>query len=225
MKKSDRNALAILGAVAAGWFLLGRGGGASVGPSPATPPAGHGEGYAGSLYAVPPEPMAADHHDVWELSPDARRAVSVAPSLPYVRGGPFIAANCATVATPHARDLAALVREIFPWVRTIGDVRCGALHGSDRMDIHAEGRALDIMLTVPPQVYGDRAGEQLANWLVTNAQALGVQLVIWNRRRWQGSMAPATRGSMAPATRFAPYTIGRNVTTEHRNHVHAEVIS
>jgi len=85
------------------------------------------------------------------------------------------------------------------------------------MSIHAVGRALDVMTPVPPLVYGSSQGEQLANWAVRNAEPLGIQLVIWNRASWQGSLAPGER--------FAPYTRGTNVTTEHRDHVHIEVTS
>jgi len=219
----DRLALAIGGAVAA-WLLLGSRSprpnvGEGVYPVPA-PGAGGPLGYQGSLYAVPPEPLATAPHDVWQLSPEAQRAVDTAGSIRYVGGGPWNAANCARTMTPHALDLGALVRSMFPWVRTIGGLRCEprhVWHGDDELSIHAVGRALDVMTPVPPQVYGGPQGEQLANWAVANASALGIQLVIWNRMSWQGNLRPADR--------FAAYTAGRDVTTEHRNHVHVEVNS
>jgi hypothetical protein len=213
MRSTDRLALAIGGALAA-WFVLGqRGTPGDRAPAPSGP-----LGYQGELYALPPEPLATEPHDVWELSPDAQRAVDSAGSIPYVGGGAWDASRCATSRTAHAADLAALIRSQFAWVRTIGGLRCEALHTwhGDELSIHAAGRALDVMTPVPPQVYGGTQGEQLANWLVANATALGVQLVIWNRRSWQGSLAPASR--------FAAYN-GRTVSTEHRNHVHVEVNS
>jgi hypothetical protein len=42
---------------------------------------------------------------------------------------------------------------------------------------------------IPP--IGNRAnsavGDPIANWLVQNAQAIGVQYIIWNRVQWTGS--------------------------------------
>lgn len=216
LRASDRLALAIGGALAAWMLLPSRRAplvGEGVSPIPGAVPGGP-LGYQGGLYALPPEPLATEPHDVWQLSPQARRAIETAGPIPYVGGGPWNPANCVRVQTPHALDLAALIRSEFSWVRTIGGPRCTPLHSwrGDQMSLHDVGRALDVMTPLP---YGSPEGEQLANWCVANATALGVQLVIWNRMSWQGSLPPSER--------FAAYTRGTNVTTEHRDHVHVEV--
>jgi len=72
-----------------------------------------------------------------------------------------------------------------------------------KLSVHAVGRALDITAA------GD-VGDNIANHLVENAEALGVQLIIWNRTVWMISANGATSKQ---------YT-GSN---PHTDHVHAEV--
>lgn len=215
MSPGERIGAAVAGLI--GLVVLSRQGQAPGRPPLAPVPPG--TGYAGDLFATDPEPMAPVAHDTWELSPDAERAVMDAGSIAYVGGGPWDRARCATSMTPHALDLGALIRSTFAWVRTIGGLRCEALHTwhGDELSIHGAGRALDVMTPVPPLVYGSPQGEQLANWCVVNAAALGIQLVIWNRMSWQGSLRPDSR--------FAAYTRGTTTTSEHRDHVHIEVTS
>jgi hypothetical protein len=149
-------------------------------------------------------------HDTWSLTPRAQRAVDNDAPLPYDGGGPWDPDACATHLAPHAAALRQILRTGFPWARDIGGLRCSPLHTSrgDQMSIHAIGRALDVMV---PHV-GGVEGETLANWLVSNASALGLQLVIWKRRVWQGSLRD-------PSRRWAPYT----GTSPHTDHVHVEV--
>ena len=209
LARGERLALALLGAGIA-WLVLSD----HSAPAPGAP----GRPPAGAPPTTPPEPLPSTPHDTWEPSPGAQAVIDANPSIAYVGGGPFSAARCVSTFTPHASQLAAIIRASFPWVRTIGGPRgrCTPMvrpPGPDQMNIHAVGRALDVMTPLP---YGSTQGEQLANWAVANAVPLGIQLVIWNRRIWQGS---------AGSTRFAPYVHGTNPTTEHRDHVHIEVLS
>lgn len=153
---------------------------------------------------TPPAPPAPDDTPV--LPPEAPTwwpsAATMAASrdrgpLPYVgrRGAP-----CETQLTPAASLLRERIRAQFPSVRTIGGIRCSEATNN----LHAIGRALDVM--TPSHATGDA----IANWLVTNAAQLGVQLVIWNRIVWQGSM-PRDR-------RLDAYT----GTNPHTDHVHVE---
>src|SRR5215207_2453810 len=63
-------------------------------------------------------------------------------------------------------------------------------------------------------IVGGRAnstvGDPIANWLVVNASAIGVQYLIWNRVRWSGGRRKE---------KFARYT-GPN---PHRDHIHVEL--
>lgn len=142
---------------------------------------------------------------MWTLS-DAARA---APRQPrYDGGGPWDPAGCAGGKTIEAQNLEQLIRERFAWVRTVGGLRCEQLNAPSgpQLSIHAVGRALDVMT---PSLQAAE-GEQLANWLVENAAALGIQLVIWDGYVWQGSLRSP----------WQPYT-GSN---QHVDHVHVEVL-
>jgi hypothetical protein len=75
-----------------------------------------------------------------------------------------------------------------------------------RRDIHEEGRAVDFMV----EHVASAEGEALANWLLANAEAIGVQGIVWNRASWYPERSPRFR---------FPYT----GSSEHRDHVHAEL--
>ena len=144
----------------------------------------------------------------WLLDPITRALSDQARGIPYNGGGPWDPANCAESLKPHAAELSRIIRASFPWVHTIGGLRCSRnTHNGDQLSIHAVGRALDVMVPV----LGGVEGEQLANWLIANAEALGIQLVIWNRSVWQPSL-PAR-------SRFSGYT----GPSPHTDHVHVEV--
>lgn len=83
--------------------------------------------------------------------------------------------------------------------------------GQYHRDVHEEARAVDFMLPAP--LYGGAEGEALANWLLANAEAIGVQGIVWNRASWYPS-----RGNGGP--RFQGGYAGES---EHRDHVHAEL--
>lgn len=140
----------------------------------------------------------------WQLSRDAQ---STAPQRSYDGGGVWGQDGCATEWTPQARALADRIRQRFAWVRTIGGVRCEQLGSTGQLSIHAAGRALDVMV---PHLGGEE-GEELANWLVENARALGVQLVIWNGAVWQGTLNEPRQRAYSGAN-------------PHVDHVHVEVL-
>ena len=113
---------------------------------------------------------------------------------------------------PGAGVLAAWIMRHFEGVYSVGLRRGISVQrpvmnedGSlRRRDIHEEGRALDVMIR------SRAAGEVIANWLVLNAQTLGIQLVIWDNVEWSPSGSGAA---------WESYT-GRD---PHTSHVHAEV--
>jgi hypothetical protein len=89
----------------------------------------------------------------------------------------------------------------------IEGLNCRAVRGSDRASIHGTGRALDVFV---PMVRGDAdngKGDRIASYLISNAAALGVQLVIWDRTIWQvGRGESEYRGDAS-----------------HRDHIHVEL--
>jgi hypothetical protein len=88
--------------------------------------------------------------------------------------------------------------------------------GADAQD-HGLGRACDFMMAAGgrrPTAEMRGHGQALANWLVDNAEALGVQYVIWEQHIWnvdrarEGWRLMGDRGS---------------VTQNHFDHVHVSV--
>jgi hypothetical protein len=83
-----------------------------------------------------------------------------------------------------------------------------------RRDVHEEGRAIDVMVR-------DRAqGEQIANWLASNAFELGIQYMIWDRLELSSStVGPAWEPYGTSGDRAA---MGRT-PNPHTDHVHVEL--
>lgn len=72
---------------------------------------------------------------------------------------------------PGTRTLWNVLRAAWPSSNFLGIYSRRAIRGSDRLSLHAEGRALDV---VPPS----GAREAMAAWAVKNAVTLGLQEVI-----------------------------------------------
>ena len=112
----------------------------------------------------------------------ARPSIQVDASPP----GPHNDANCAPRFQPGAQALREYIRERWaPPVTDIGGYHCRAIlfDNSRPTSIHGMGRALDIMVdgTTPE---GLRTGNEIRNFLINNAEQLGIQRVIWNRHTW-----------------------------------------
>lgn len=102
-------------------------------------------------------------------------------------------------------NLAAEIKRRWPVIRTVGIVTGYHRDQPHTRDLHEEGRAGDVMTR-------DVAlGTEIADWLVSNAEALGVQLVIWRRTLW---VTDLSRGA-----RFSAYTGAE----DHADHIHVEV--
>jgi hypothetical protein len=147
----------------------------------------------------------------WTLSAGARDADATTPRIPYDGGGPWDPSACVDAMTPHLAMLRRIIVRAFPTIRPAAGLRarCQPMetsHGQQN-NLHSIGRALDCMV---PHVSGPE-GEALANWCVETAASYGIQLVIWDRSVWQGSMRPGHR--------LQPYT----GPVPHVDHVHVEV--
>jgi hypothetical protein len=97
----------------------------------------------------------------------------------------------------------------LPWVASAAHL-LGQMFGlssilgwreSDPYPDHPSGRALDLMTT---------NGQPVADYLVANASALGIDYLIWNDRTWN-----STRRTWVP---YQPTNPNRH---RHRDHVHA----
>jgi hypothetical protein len=80
------------------------------------------------------------------------------------------------------------IRAKFPGVKSIGGYNCRQNKARlTQTSVHGTGRALDIMIPPIHNRANSAVGDPIANWLVQNAQAIGVQYIIWNWVQWTGS--------------------------------------
>lgn len=147
----------------------------------------------------------------WQPSAQAAEAGNRA-SVSYSGAG----GSCSGGPTSGAVELGRHVKRQFSELvndRVAGDgvqiYNCRRIRGGRGLSLHATGRALDIFVPTVGGRANNAAGDVIANWLVTNAEHIGVQSVIWDRARYRAS------GS----DRFRCYT-GSN---PHADHIHVEL--
>ena len=163
-----------------------------------TPPAAPGGGAASDQWVLPAAVRAAG--DAQYVRYDSPPPWSVSPS------------SCTDSFTPGAETLAEYVEATFPGVTFIGGYACRQNSASpSQTSVHGSGRALDIMIDPIGGKANGAVGDPIANWLVSNAQAIGVQFIIWNHMKWNASYASGTK--------FAPYT----PENKHIDHIHVEI--
>lgn len=159
----------------------------------------------------------------WEPDAETIAASDRLRHHPYNGGGPWDATSCVEQLLPHAERLRQMIRRVFPAIHISRETgRCRPWQRHDRSgrplgqpvnNLHSVGRALDCMV---PVLSGDD-GAALANWAVQHAATLGIQLVIWDDKQWQGSSPAARRWTDYVSTNPADNTL------QHRDHVHIEV--
>jgi hypothetical protein len=76
------------------------------------------------------------------------------------------------------------------------------------LSVHAIGRAIDLMVPMAGRDADNTLGDQVANWLVENAESIGIQRVIWDKAFWNGQ-----RG-------FGPLA---STSLPHTDHIHVEL--
>jgi hypothetical protein len=114
--------------------------------------------------------------------------VDVDEAPPYDGG-----ANCSGGSTPGARVLRDVLVAAYPQVSGIGIYNCRVIADSNSMSLHGVGRGLDVMI---PTLAGDAnntAGDEIAHWLMQNAERLGLQRIIWDHSIWSTSRSPRHR--------------------------------
>ena len=156
-----------------------------------------------------------DHeHEAWAARPGAwvppphTLAVGDSMYLPYVG-----AAGCSGTGTllPGTRDIAEMLRTSFPGARSYGGYNCRKIAGTNTWSVHSTGRAIDLFVTLHGGQADNDLGDPIANYLIENAEYLGISLVIWDRGSW-GSARPAGK-------KYRHYT----GVHPHHDHLHIEV--
>lgn len=102
--------------------------------------------------------------------------------------------------------LGRVIRERFPVVYSVG-ARSGYAIEPGNASTHHAGRAADLMIrTIDGRP--DPRGDEVANWLLANSKALGVQYMIWRGTEWSSSTGK---------TRVYPGT------EDHFDHIHVDM--
>jgi hypothetical protein len=114
-------------------------------------------------------------------------------------------------ALTGTRELDAYLRRRFTFLRAGGTYCCrqnSATTSVPRLSVHSLGRAIDLMVPMDRGDADNTLGDQVANWLVENAEHIGIQRVVWDRSYWNGE-----RGFGALASNSLPHT----------DHLHVEL--
>lgn len=151
----------------------------------------------------------------WQLPDSVRQAGERQyvryDSPPAWAGNP---GNCSETFTAGARILKEYLKQKFPAISSIGGYNCRQnTANSKETSVHGVGRALDIYLPMVSGMANSQAGDPVANWLVEHAQEIGIQYIIWNRTKWNGSSRNGRKDGRYGGG-------GRN---PHIDHIHAEL--
>lgn len=159
-------------------------------------------------------PSLAAHRAQRNADPDAYTVMwdDAAEMLQALAGTPAAQLSQSTTRTyqlgdnvkPVTASVANAVGSMFG-IKTVGGWRSGT---SERWDQegHPAGLALDFMTNDIPD--GVQVGNQMVDYLIANADSIGVKYIMWQQRSWT-----AARGWRAMADRGS-------VTQNHMDHVH-----
>lgn len=154
---------------------------------------------------------------MWDDAADMLRALRSTPPAPGAtpdpgaepaRGSELATTTRTYKLGPNVRPVTASVANAVGsmfGIKTVGGWRPGSSERYDQ-EGHPAGLALDFMTNDIPD--GDAVGNQMADYLIANAESVGVKYIIWRQRSWT-----AARGWRAMADRGSP-------TQNHMDHVH-----
>ncbi len=113
--------------------------------------------------------------------------------------------------TPAMANLKKFIESTYPQVSNTGGYNCRHIRGNPRAtSVHATGRALDIHIPLHRGLADNDKGDPIANYLLANAQQMGIQTIIWDESIWTSSRANLG----------VRYYSG---THRHRDHLHIEI--
>lgn len=124
--------------------------------------------------------------------------------------------NCSHGAQPGAIQFGNYMRDHFGHLMDLnvdGEgiqiYNCRSVRGGSSPSVHSEGRAIDIFIPITNGTANNAKGDIIANWLIDNAENVGIQYLIWDRTSWKAAGSPSQKC----------YT----GTHPHNNHIHVEL--
>lgn len=125
-------------------------------------------------------------------------------------------------AHPGTSELDVYIRTRWPYVGAGGTYTCRRNSNpasTANLSVHSVGRAIDLMITRSGGDADNTLGDPVANWLIENAEYIGIQRVIWDGWYWNGSR----RGNHFSQISDARNSSGVYTTDHHTNHIHVEL--
>lgn len=113
--------------------------------------------------------------------------------------------------TPAMLNLKKFLDTTYPQISSTGGYSCRHIVGNSKAtSVHATGRALDIHIPLYRRRADNDKGDPIANYLLANAQEMGIQTIIWDESIWTSSRA----------RQGVRYYTGSH---RHRDHLHIEI--
>lgn len=106
--------------------------------------------------------------------------------------------------TQNSLNAKAAIESQFPDITTIGGYRPDANFPNE----HPAGKALDVMIPNWNTPAGKARGDEIAQYLLANAGAYGIDYVLWQQRQWNADGTSSPMGDK------------KNATDNHMDHVH-----
>lgn len=123
----------------------------------------------------------------WALSSEARRLGEAQyvryDSAPAWNGG----RNCSGTFTKGARDLGNYLVQTFSGAKYFQGYNCRQIRGRSGMSMHGTGRAIDVFVPLDRGQADNTLGDPIGEWLIKNAEKIGVQYIVYDRTSWGGS--------------------------------------
>ena len=132
------------------------------------------------------------HPGPWQIPADTL-AIGDGQYVEYTGAGPW-PGNCAPGITSGSQIIADYLEANFPQISSIGGYSCRAINGDPtRMSVHGTGRALDIFIPLDGGEADNDLGDPIGNWLIENAEVIGIQYIIWDLWTWNASKSPGSK--------------------------------
>jgi hypothetical protein len=148
----------------------------------------------------------------WNPPADVR-AAGASEHIPY-EGPPAWdgGAHCGSGLLAGTKQLGDFLKSQFAGrVSSYGGYACRQNTANKaETSVHGTGRALDVFIPMASGQADNTKGDEVANWLIVNAQSIGVQYIIWDRSDWSGDHGGDKMGR---------YT----GPVPHTDHIHVEV--
>lgn len=120
--------------------------------------------------------------------------------------------NCGGGLLPGAREIGEQLRARFRGISGVDGYACRPnTANTSRLSLHGTGRAIDVFVPLFRGSADNTVGDAAAHWLIANAEAIGIQYIVWDRSSWNASRP---RGSKL-RTYTGPHP--------HNDHLHVEL--